>query len=1181
MNSHEISEHFKRYHNIEISSEEIEELQLYLWEMTRSRTQLSSDPVIVADVGKTLGFVAGAVLGAFLLPGLGLAAGWLGGAVIGGAIGYRLVSLFDSPQNKSTNNAPDRRSTDPAYRFSGTGSLGLLGTPIPQIYGNREINPDGGIIKSESPLIWTKVYTERGGQWLDRLTLLAAGRLGSVNIPGLLLDDKPLTDFSSNDYVVETSSGYHTQPNLGQIVDYSQSVITNGNNLVGIGQGVAITAPTGTIAVATLTGAVNGVVSGSNYTKNAGGDAYNAGVSVGSFTLPGNYGSYIGLKGTGRLNGSTAIAWAIGFTAGSAHIGTREGYDVAAVFSNTRWEVWIGGTLTAFAETGTNGADQVLEIRFYRSFPVGYVQVFYSGAEVWHGLVPTLPDTVFGSANFFYQGTGADLQSGTREPAGSLGIGVGSRFFVNGDGNDLLIPGNQYYIDNLLVSVLTKTQFPNSEAGWVEFDREIWISDVTNTVVSSSIGNRFPLLEVGDILGKFQRAKISTTKAVNRIDISLEALHWARNADGNLVTHGTCFDLRLIDGSNTYILGRFIIYASSETTTSHTISILNLSKKKYAVDIAPVRGVDATVTVRRLTDRSTKTVLATTTTIDGNAISLEVEAGGLIGGTDVNTYIGFANKSQTSADNSPTIKLTHLNEVVIPVNTPTYGGYTIGRTKLLASSRLQSAPTEAWDIPKGKPIANYLHHSTLWAGAGGNQIGSIDVYPSLPVGTVIRILGIGNSIVTSAVSSGSNAATCASYSGTISTVSGSAVVTVSSGIYNSLLLWMPIASNTLPTGSVILEKRTNNQILIGDEWGRKLVASSTGSSAATFNPQLTKTPDTEIIAYTIDSSCYFPDIFVDRLIDPATGLGRQIDRDNFIDYQSIVYSRQFCVDNQFYYDGAIGDGSFEDWAVASAPSNLLFCTQVRGKYALIPQENSPADYLFNASNTSKYSESSVPWQQEITNTMLVKYLDNKGRERQVKIQTTAANNGTEPEYPQTIDTVGVTRQAQAIRVGQVALQSLKYQTRTCQIETDIAAGFYTSIGAIIRSQHTEIEYGNESSGFVLSVESFSGSSQVVLLSEPITAIGANTRITVLHRTTRETELDKPISSLGNNRYQISQLNSPIAVGDVYAIGESSEFTRVWRITAIAPDVKANKVTLTCIAWSPEILETTGLTTVLS
>jgi hypothetical protein len=58
---------------------------------------------ITADFGKILFVVGGAILGGFLLPGLGLVlpgiggvSTFLGGALLGAAIGYRLANYFDS-----------------------------------------------------------------------------------------------------------------------------------------------------------------------------------------------------------------------------------------------------------------------------------------------------------------------------------------------------------------------------------------------------------------------------------------------------------------------------------------------------------------------------------------------------------------------------------------------------------------------------------------------------------------------------------------------------------------------------------------------------------------------------------------------------------------------------------------------------------------------------------------------------------------------------------------------------------------------------------------------------------------------------------------------------------------------------------------------------------------------------
>jgi hypothetical protein len=194
---------------------------------------------------------------------------------------------------------------------------------------------------------------------------------------------------------------------------------------------------------------------------------------------------------------------------------------------------------------------------------------------------------------------------------------------------------------------------------------------------------------------------------------------------------------------------------------------------------------------------------------------------------------------------------------------------------------------------------------------------------------------------------------------------------------------------------------------------------------------------------------------------------------------------------------------------------------------------------------------------------LAKYQDNLGKEKQVE----AKRSGQAIAITQTISTQGVTKEAQAQRVAQVALNSIIYQDRTCQLETDIDNGLYVRQGDIVRSQHTIIENEWENNGFVLAVDD-----EGVTLSESVT-IGPRTRITIGHRESRITDealLIQPATTPG--KYLITGLSEPIQAGDIWIIGEVGTENRLWRVTGIQSDVETNTVKLTCLRWDDRVLD---------
>jgi hypothetical protein len=1263
---------------VECTIADLEELERYGWENSQrrevalARGEIAQEFDLDADIGKNLGLVFGAILGALFLPGLGLAAGWAAGALVGGAVGYRLVGLFSGPQQREP---PTKSTTDPLFRFSGVGSLALLNTAIPVIYGNRTNNPVGGVLLRDPPTIWAKIYSRQGGQYLERLSLLSAAPLGSVSISGLLIDDQVSTTFASSDIAVEVSSGLHNQSALGGITDYSQAVALNTNSFVGIANTVA----TGTSNPAMRIGGtaqnlVGVVASGIDLVKNAGTDAWDAGYRLQNQALGATYGCYLLAYGEGIVDAANPVLrWAVGLSAtGTAATLASIGIGVEITAGN--WQVWALGVSVA-SGTMAEIVDGVgAEVRVYRSWPTKMAQVLINKVEVWRGAT-TLADTLF--ADYSIHSNLLKIRNsitGTVTPAGDLVPGLGTRFQVSDLALSKLRTAQSYRAGVADFSISGK----DSNSKWVETSAALWLADATG--YTSTVANA-NAVDPSTQVSIYYRSAVSTSKPVTAIDVTINASVWARDQNGNLTTHAQAFEISINPGTGAVVLGQFLLVSAIESGLARTISVTNLPRANYTILLRPLSSAEITAPIRTLAEDSTIATIATGVTIGGNAISLRCEVGETLAAATAQGYMSVFGKNQLSSDSGPTIQVSHLNEIVNPVNTPTYPGYTVTRTRYLASDRIQSAPSESHDIPQGQIVRQYLCSGAVIAGGSATQlwVSGYSLRPGLiTVGCIIQVVGFGRWVVTSIVTSslGYYVLQTATFSGTTTTTAGSPIITTTTGAYNGALENMPITGTNIPAGAFVLKKLGSNQILMGDEWGRRINATATGTPAVSFNATLNKTVGAEVVVYSLGSSNYFPDLYVDRLINPVSGMGNYIDQNFFIDYPSIVESRDFCVRNNYFFDGVISTGSFEEWAIATSPSSLLFCTQINGKYGLIPQEDAPARsaFLFNDSNTISYTENSVPWHQSLTNTVLAKYQNNLGREKQLRIQTTAASTGTEPEITQTISCQGVTRQAQAEKVGQVALKSLRLQNRACQIETDVASGLYTRQGKIIRTQHTAIEYTGEDTGFILSAAALTNATLTTLATIPIVSTvvfgtntqinlaskhglkvtsnianttdtvevagcdvalnasyaggnlrviddftiwinnsvtpggaGANTtalgnvlikrtlydqnvtfsepvivtgssRVTVAHRDTRLLEADELITLVSGTTYRISGVEEAIAVGDYFAIGQQTTFYRTWRVTSIQPDVKSNKVTLTAVIWTPDILTTAGLVT---
>jgi hypothetical protein len=1238
----EISTYFKEVHKVDVSVEEFLEMEQLWWDHTQRKYAVclaTGDPVLTAefnapraDVGKAIGFIVGAVLGAFLLPGIGLVAGWIAGAAIGGAIGYRLAGLFDRPQQQQQQ--PTRSTSDPIFAFSGVGNLGQLGQPIPVIYCNSTTNPDGGVYRRDPIVIHSAIRSRQGSQRLIRLSLLAVGRLGSVNSTLLQLDDQPLTNYNAGDVTTAVSTGQYNQAALSGVTNYSQAVAINSNGLLGISPSV-ITGGTDFGAWTLLA-----------YTSSA--------------ALPASYGAMVVVSAD--LTGATTIDALFCLNSSYQATPTVATATLSARITATGWSIAAAGTAIASGSATITSASVVI-FRMLRSHPTNVAQLIIDNVERWRATT-TLPTTVFGFLRDLGAGwapTGARYCAYT--PVGDILPGFGTRFTLSDDGLSKIRSTQTYRANGVNFSILGK----DSNSKWIETNIPLLLSDRVGVTTAVS-GTNF--IKDSAQVSTVYKAAIATSKPVTSVDVTIKASIWSINVSGAEAPHAQAFELWIEASGTSYSLGRFILISAKQTPLLRTITITNLPKAIYKIRLEPLTPDQITATIRSLEEDSTISTISTGVTIGGQAISLSLESGVMVSIANAQLWMDFTGKPQHSDQQGPSIQISHLNEIVDVTPAPSYPGYTVARTEIIASDRIQSAPAESHFIAQGQIVRNYL-----WAGKiiafgaanllyGDTYISGINLYPA---GAIARILGKGVAVVTSpSVHSLYNYVLCERYSvaGTV-VVAGDPVIAVPAGNYASVLQWMPVVGTGIPAGAVVIEKLGSNQLLLGDEWGRRVVPTASATITATFNEFLPKVAGDEMVVYTIGPSNYFPDLYVDRLINPVTGLGEYINGDYFIDYPSIVDSRNFCIRNSFFYDGVFAQGSFQEWAIATAPSSLLFCTEIDGRYALIPQEAGKATYLFNASNTISYSEPGIPWDQQITNSVAVKYQDNLGRELQVTIGTSALAAGTVTEVQKSISTQGVTSRNQAIKVGQVALKSLILQTRTNQIKTDVAQGLYTRQGDIVRTQHVEIQYGgSEASGFVSAVQAatnsrfltvvtntvlsapdiytlvlssdhklrvtastpvlplatdrvvVSGASsgngtyvntslriiapdklyvgglttsgavgatvatqrtyydQIITLPETVT-ITASSRITIVHRASRVVEPDKVITSLGGGQYQVIAIEEAIVIGDAFAIGEEIEMFRTWRITSVAPDINKNEVTLTGVLWDNAILDPAG------
>jgi hypothetical protein len=1060
-----------------VCPKELRHLQIELFNKTQERRLLPYDGgelvELEYELDKVFFVVGGALLGGFLLPGLGIAAGFTQGALLGAAVGYRLAGVFTGGQDR--NSAPDIKS-QAVFTFGETGELIFLNSPVPVIYTNADTNTyansDGvseGGLYVEAKTIYTRIAPIQGSQTLTKLGVLGGGKIAQVSETTLRIDDQERSGFGLGDVITIVGDGGINQPALGGINHYCQAVSQNSNSFLGVGAGVTAQGVT-YAAAATITAQdlVNATFSTGTLTKTTVPQGWDAGGRSQSVTLPARYGDFVEFQAAA---GELGLTKAFGISTTNT---TTDIYDIDFVFTfnggNNTYQISLNNTVR-FISTANFSVGQIFSVRLYRAFPTNYVQVLDGNTEIWRGTT-TITDTVFGDYVIYHNTARlTDLKFRVCDSLAIVGgsfvtadflAGIGRRFLCSADRQESF-KNNVFYTNTTAGDV--KVVARDATAGWIEFDRDIWVTETTAQVPLTGQGAKS-----GSKFYPRYTSTINTTKAVNQLEIVILANLDARDSSGNLLQFGLAFEISLDDGTGYQVLGRLMISAKSATQTYRSLLISNLPKKIYKVKVKPLLPGEISASIRSIGESGNLQSVATTADFGLGAVIWRYDFGIFYSAGDAQTIIDptAGGKTRTSVDNGAPAKVTHINEIVTAPTPPTYAGYTTALQILTASDRIQSTPQVLWDVRKGRICRNHLSAGTATSTSGSTWVDDVTAHfvdDGVVVGCSVRVLDKALQRVVTAMTQ--TRLVCATYSGAATTTAGSSTINCPA-LAGVARVGMPVVGTTVPAGAFI-EEKNGDDLTIGDGWGRPLYCTATDSTTITLNSGALVKGGDRYVVFSMAASNYLPDIYVDRLINPTDGLGGLVDQDYFVHYSSICRSRRFCVNNNLFYDGIVENGTFETWATDVAASSLLYPTKIEGQYALIPEQNERVKGIFNAYNLIDYSEPYTEWQSQATNTVLAKFADKRGREQQRKIQTLAAANGDEFEIVQTIDLKGVTNPDQAIDVGCVALKSLREQNRVCKFTTDIA-NLTCQHGDIIRTQHALVEYNQEKSGIVTAIE---------------------------------------------------------------------------------------------------------------
>lgn len=343
-------------------------------------------------------------------------------------------------------------------------------------------------------------------------------------------------------------------------------------------------------------------------------------------------------------------------------------------------------------------------------------------------------------------------------------------------------------------------------------------------------------------------------------------------------------------------------------------------------------------------------------------------------------------------------------------------------------------------------------------------------------------------------------------------------------------------------------------------------------------------PGDRYVLFNLMSSNYFPDIYVDMLINPEGGLGGLINAEDFIDFDSIVEANKFVKESNFFYDGVITDQEqFASWATEAAALSRLVPAKIEGRFGLVIEKpNLPVEAIFNESNIIKdsYEEEYVPWQENSVNQVVLTYTNGADIQRPitaVTARTPALNSGSERLVTYNIEGLSVSNTAQAISVAATVLNSKRLQVKAVRFSTALQ-GLFLKPGSRIIVQHQINEFDFEVSGYVTNINAFDeiNKTQSFLLSRSYVAPAdvGDYRATIQLQSNGEVyeNLEFTIEQISGTPYikfADQSIPSTISIGDPVMISRVTTEDRNYRVQSVSRDSES-AISINAIYWTEEI-----------
>lgn len=235
------------------------------------------------------------------------------------------------------------------------------------------------------------------------------------------------------------------------------------------------------------------------------------------------------------------------------------------------------------------------------------------------------------------------------------------------------------------------------------------------------------------------KSKFKTSKRCTRVEINMLASVWCRDKEGNLKQSAIAAALYI----NAVFITNFYIVNSKEGDLRRTITVASLPLGQHLIEIYPLESIPVGSQYIRLDDSQIITTLPIP--YGGGVVALiaEFKLENNLPYATVNSLILGTDRPQKSTDRGATIKITSINQIVLPTDIgqssiTNYPSLKLVYNELTASDRLSQSPTISDFIEQGVPYRNHIAAGVASPTSASNSLITFVDLSQVSVGHIVR-----------------------------------------------------------------------------------------------------------------------------------------------------------------------------------------------------------------------------------------------------------------------------------------------------------------------------------------------------------------------------------------------------------------------------------------------------------